>query len=114
MQKLYKYIISFIIIGILIISIIIFTILTANSRVAFSRPGNMIRIPNVDNSMYKSLFALDVSSEILSSTQNPNKHTIVAISRAKNCEQMMSSVQKDSEIGYPQFPYSTIKKKVFY
>ena len=42
----------------------------ANSRIAFSRPGNMMRIPNVDNSMYRSLVILDVSSEILSSTQN--------------------------------------------
>ena len=53
---------------------LIFFLLTgtteASSRVAFSRPGSMIRIPNVDNSMYRSLLTLDVSSEILSSTQN--------------------------------------------
>ena len=41
----------------------------ANSRVAFSRPGSMMRIPNVDNSMYRSLLTLDVSSEILSAEQ---------------------------------------------
>ena len=41
----------------------------ANSRVAFSRPGNMMRIPNMDNALYKNILVFDVSSEILSSTQ---------------------------------------------
>ena len=38
----------------------------ANSRIAFSRPGSMMRIPNMDNSLYKNLLVFDVSSEILS------------------------------------------------
>jgi len=38
----------------------------ANSRVAFSRPGNMMRIPNMDNALYRNLLVFDVSSEILS------------------------------------------------
>ena len=54
----------------------------ANSRVAFSRPGNMIRIPNVDNLMYKNLFAIDVSSEILSSFQSNSAFSINTISRS--------------------------------
>ena len=41
----------------------------ASSRIAFSRPGNMMRIPNVDNSMYRNLLTLDLSSEILSAEQ---------------------------------------------
>ena len=54
----------------------------ANSRVAFSRPGNMIRIPNVDNSMYKNLFSLDVSSEILSSSQNSSAFSVNTLSKS--------------------------------
>jgi hypothetical protein len=65
-----------------IIVLILTGIPEANSRVAFSRPGNMIRIPNVDNSMYKSLFALDVSSEILSSTQNSSAFSINTLSQS--------------------------------
>ena len=55
----------------------------ANSRVAFSRPGNMIRIPNMDNSMYKHLFVLDVSSEILSSTQSSSAFSINTLSKSR-------------------------------
>ena len=54
----------------------------ANSRVAFSRPGNMIRIPNVDNSMYRNLLTLDVSSEILSSTQNSFAFSVKTMSKS--------------------------------
>ena len=54
----------------------------ANSRVAFSRPGNMIRIPNVDNLMYKNLFAIDVSSEILSSSQSNSAFSINTLSKS--------------------------------
>ena len=48
----------------------------ASSRVAFSRPGSMMRIPNVDNSMYKNLFTLNVSSELLSSSQNSSAFSV--------------------------------------
>ena len=48
----------------------------ANSRVAFSRPGSMMRIPNVDNTMYNNLFALNVSSELLSSSQNSSAFSV--------------------------------------
>ena len=54
----------------------------ANSRVAFSRPGNMLRIPNVDNSMYKNLVTLDVSSEILSSTQNSLAFSVKSMNKS--------------------------------
>jgi hypothetical protein len=54
----------------------------ANSRVAFSRPGSMMRIPNVDNSMYKNLFALNVSSELLSSSQNSSAFSVNAMGKS--------------------------------
>ena len=54
----------------------------ASSRVAFSRPGSMMRIPNVDNSMYRSLLTLDVSSEILSSTQNSFAFSVKTMSKS--------------------------------
>ena len=54
----------------------------ASSRVAFSRPGNMVRIPNVDNSMYKSLVTLDMSSEILSSTQNSFAFSVKSMNKS--------------------------------
>ena len=57
-------------------------VVEANSRVAFSRPGNMLRIPNLDNSMYKNLVTLDVSSEILSSTQNSLAFSIKSMNKS--------------------------------
>ena len=54
----------------------------ANSRVAFSRPGSMMRIPNVDNTMYNKLFTLNVSSEHLSSSQNSSALSINTMSKS--------------------------------
>ena len=67
------------------IPIIIFLLIgisEANSRVAFSRPGNMMRIPNIDNSMYNNLFVLGVSSEILSSSQNSSAFSLNTMSKS--------------------------------
>lgn len=54
----------------------------ANSRVAFSRPGNMMRIPNIDNALYKNLLVFDVSSEILSSNQNSSAFSVKTMSKS--------------------------------
>ena len=54
--------------------------ITANSRVAFSRPGKMMRIPSVDNSMYKNLLTLSLSSEVLSSSQSSSAFTVNTLS----------------------------------
>ena len=54
----------------------------ANSRVAFSRPGNMMRIPNMDNALYKNLLVFDVSSEILSSTQNSFAFSVKSMNKS--------------------------------
>ena len=54
----------------------------ANSRVAFSRPGNMMRIPNMDNALYRNLFVFDVSSEILSSNQNSSAFSVKTMSKS--------------------------------
>ena len=54
--------------------------ITANSRVAFSRPGKMMRIPSVDNSMYKNLLTLSLSSEVLSSSQSSSAFTVNTMS----------------------------------
>ena len=51
-------------------------VIDANSRVAFSRPGNMMRVPNVDINMYKNLLAVNVSSEYLSSSQNSSAFSV--------------------------------------
>jgi len=48
----------------------------ANSRVAFSRPGNMMRVPNVDINMHKNLLAVSVSSEYLSSSQSSSAFSV--------------------------------------
>ena len=48
----------------------------ANSRVPFSRPGNMMRIPSVDNSMFRNLFSVDVSSEMLPLSQSSSAFSI--------------------------------------
>ena len=54
----------------------------ANSRVAFSRPGNMMRLPNMDNSLYRNLFVLDVSSEILFSSQSSSAFSVKTMSES--------------------------------
>ena len=51
-------------------------VIDANSRVAFSRPGNMMRVPNVDINMYKNLLAVNVSSEYLSSSQSSSAFSV--------------------------------------
>jgi hypothetical protein len=51
-------------------------VIDANSRVAFSRPGNMMRVPNVDINMYKNLLAVNVSSEYLSSNQSSSAFSV--------------------------------------
>ena len=61
---------------------LLFGMTEANSRVAFSRPGNMMRIPNVYNSMYRNLLTVDVSSEILSSTQNSFAFSVKTMSKS--------------------------------
>ena len=41
----------------------------SNSRVSFSRPGDMIRIPSVDHSALEKLFTINLSYEVLSLDQ---------------------------------------------
>ena len=55
----------------------------ANSRVAFSRPGKMIRIPSVNTLMYKNLLTMNLSSEILSSDQTNSSFSINALSKPR-------------------------------
>ncbi len=50
--------------------------ITANSRVSFSRPGKMMRIPSVDNFMYKNLLVLSLSSEVVSSSQSSSAFSV--------------------------------------
>ncbi len=52
----------------------------ANSRISYSRPGNMIRIPSVDPSMNNKLLEINVSSEYLSSSQNNSGFAVNAMS----------------------------------
>ena len=56
--------------------ILLVGVIDANSRVAFSRPGNMMRVPNVDINMYKNLLAVNVSSEYLSSSQSSSAFSV--------------------------------------
>ena len=52
----------------------------ANSRVAFSRPGKMMRIASVDNYIYKNLLTLNLSSEVLSSSQSSSAFSVNTMS----------------------------------
>ena len=74
---------------------------TGNSRIAFSRPGNMLRIPNMDNSMYDNLFSVNIASEILSSTQSSNA---IAISMINN-----AGYQYGISMVKPVFPENSIE-----
>jgi len=57
-------------------------LIEANSRVAFSRPGNMMRVPNVDTNMYKNLLGVNVSSEYLSSSQSSSAFSVNTIGKS--------------------------------
>ena len=54
----------------------------ANSRVAFSRPGNMIRIPDVNYNAEKNLFTVNASSEYLSSSQSSTALSVNALTKS--------------------------------
>ena len=56
--------------------------LGANSRVSFSRPGNMIRIPSVNYSASSKLLNINLSHEILSSNQANSGFSINAESKS--------------------------------
>jgi len=65
-----------------LIIILLVGVIEANSRVAFSRPGNMIRVPNVDSDMYKNLLAVNVSSEYLSSSQSSSAFSVNTLAKS--------------------------------
>ena len=65
-----------------LIIILLAGVIEANSRVAFSRPGNMIRVPNVDSDMYKNLLAVNVSSEYLSSSQSSSAFSVNTLAKS--------------------------------
>ena len=65
-----------------LIIILLVGVIEANSRVAFSRPGNMIRVPNVDSDMYKNLLAVNVSSEYLSSSQSSSAFSVNILAKS--------------------------------
>ncbi len=65
-----------------LIIILLAGVIEANSRVAFSRPGNMLRVPNVDSDMYKNLLAVNVSSEYLSSSQSSSAFSINTLAKS--------------------------------
>ena len=65
-----------------LIIILLAGVIEANSRVAFSRPGNMIRVPNVDSDMYKNLLTVNVSSEYLSSSQSSSAFSVNTLAKS--------------------------------
>ncbi len=65
-----------------LIIILLVGVIEANSRVAFSRPGNMIRVPNVDSDLYKNLLAVNVSSEYLSSSQSSSAFSVNILAKS--------------------------------
>ena len=62
--------------------VILISLVQSNSRVAFSRPGDMMRIPNIDDFQYKNLFTINASTEILSSSQNSSALSINSNNKA--------------------------------
>ena len=64
-----------------LIIILLAGVIEANSRVAFSRPGNMMRVPSVDSDMYKNLLAVNVSSEYLSSSQRSSAFSVNTLAK---------------------------------
>jgi len=65
-----------------LIIILLAGVIEANSRVAFSRPGNMMRVPSVDSDMYKNLLAVNVSSEYLSSSQSSSAFSVNTLAKS--------------------------------
>ena len=56
--------------------------LTASSRVAFSRPGNMIRIPDISYKAKDNLFTVNASSEYLSSNRRGTGFSINTLTKS--------------------------------
>ena len=55
----------------------------ANSRVSFSRPGDMIRIPSIDHSLLRKLLTINFSYEFLSSAQANSSFSIHTVSKSR-------------------------------
>ena len=59
-----------------------FGVLEANSRVSFSRPGDMIRIPSVNHYQSRRLLNINLSYELLSSSQGNSSFSINTLSKS--------------------------------
>ena len=68
----------------LLLSILIFNIsfLDASSRVSFSRPGNMMRIPSGNISSVSKILNINISYEWLSKSQGNSNFSINSISNS--------------------------------
>ena len=78
----------------------------ANSRVAFSRPGNMMRIPNMDNALYRNLLVFDVSSEILSiKTKQSNSAFSVKTMSKSGYQYGLSIVKPVEPLNFVEFGF---------
>ena len=56
--------------------------LQAGSRVSFSRPGQMMRIPSVDHSIAKKFISINIANEFFSSYQQNSSFSISTISKS--------------------------------
>ena len=87
----------------------------ANSRVAFSRPGNMMRIPSMDNSLYKDLLVIDLSSEIVSinTFQNSSAFSVKTMSKS-GYQYGLSFVKPVKSVSFPEFGFHLQKNILIY
>ena len=52
-------------------------LLLGSSRISFSRPGNMMRIPSIDHSITKKFININITNEFFSSYQQNSSFSIV-------------------------------------
>ena len=85
----------------------------ANSRVSFSRPGEMMRIPNVGHSVSRKLLTINFSYEFLSSTQGNFGFLINTASKSR-FQYGLSFVKPENPSGSTELGFHMQKNMVVY
>ena len=73
-----------------------FGFVEANSRVSFSRPGDMMRIPSVEHSALRRLLTINLSYEFLSSSQGNSNFSINLPKRKSGYQYGISFVKPEN------------------
>ena len=85
----------------------------ASSRVSFSRPGEMIRIPSVDHSVSRKLLNINLSHEFLSSSQGNSSVSIHSLGKS-GYQYGMSFVKPENPVNSIEMGFHFQKNMLVY